>query len=374
MDDFPKVGFIGWNPFQFLHVKELAKAIPGAVFIIEKRSDYVNEFSDEILYNTDIPVIIWDRAKMAELDGLFDILICQTLFFRIETFVRTKIVMIQYGYAKEPHNYGAWRSLGDLCLTYGDYATKKISPFSPSVSVGNPRYDKWHHIIRLKEDISSQKENTDNVLEKILYVPTWGDLSSIDNYLDAVINLSQNYTVMLKLHHNTDFLEGDRKNKVNDRIHYFGANDDILELINEADMIISDYSGAIFDAVYFKKPIILLNNPNHYENDSVKMDSFSLEYAMRHKLGYEVNNVTELEDAISKVSGNKDYYSEIHESLRNELFTDTGNSIELAMNAIYDLEKGVYSLSQHQLYVRAINQELLATKRQLNIALKNKNK
>lgn len=36
MVDFPTVGFVGWNPFQFLHVKELAKAIPGSVFIIEK--------------------------------------------------------------------------------------------------------------------------------------------------------------------------------------------------------------------------------------------------------------------------------------------------------------------------------------------------
>ena len=45
MVDFPTVGFVGWNPFQFLHVKELAKAIPGAVFIIEKRKNYIKDFS-----------------------------------------------------------------------------------------------------------------------------------------------------------------------------------------------------------------------------------------------------------------------------------------------------------------------------------------
>lgn len=56
-------------------------------------------------------------------------------------------------------------------------------------------------------------ENNNVTLKRILYVPTWGDLSSIDYYLDEVIALSRNYTVMLKLHHNTDFLEGERKKK-----------------------------------------------------------------------------------------------------------------------------------------------------------------
>ncbi len=36
MVDFPKVAFIGWNPFQFLHVKDLASSIHRAIFIIEK--------------------------------------------------------------------------------------------------------------------------------------------------------------------------------------------------------------------------------------------------------------------------------------------------------------------------------------------------
>ncbi|HBD1449606.1 TPA: CDP-glycerol--glycerophosphate glycerophosphotransferase, partial [Escherichia coli] len=144
--------------------------------------NYIKDFSCNLLHNTDVPVIVWDRSKMAELDGLFDIIICQTIFFRMETFVKTKIVMIQYGYAKEPHNYGAWRSLGDLCLTYGDYARKKISHFCPSVSIGNPRYDKWHKVINNKD--VQVPENNNVTLKKILYVPTWGDLSSIDYYLD----------------------------------------------------------------------------------------------------------------------------------------------------------------------------------------------
>ena len=52
-----KVAFVGWNPFQFLHIKALALAIPNAVFILEKRkNNNVKFFSKDILDNQDIPV------------------------------------------------------------------------------------------------------------------------------------------------------------------------------------------------------------------------------------------------------------------------------------------------------------------------------
>ncbi len=134
-----------------------------------------------------------------------------------------------------------------------------------------------------------------------------GDLSSIDNYLNDIIALSENYVVMLKLHHNTDCLESYIKRKIDNRIYCYGANDDILDLINESDIVISDYSGAIFDAVYFKKPIILLNKEVHYDNNG-KIDSFSIEYARRSELGYEVNNPEELFYAVQYVLNNKEYF------------------------------------------------------------------
>lgn len=358
MVDFPKVAFIGWNPFQFLHVKDLASSIPGAIFIIEKRNDYAKNLLEVLIANTDIKVMFLDKSKISDLDGVFDVIVCQTLFFKIEVFVKTKILMIQYGYAKEPHNYGAWRALGDLCLTYGDYASKKISYFCPSVSIGNPRYDKWHNIIN--NTLPSQ--NKDVSLKKILYAPTWGDLSSIDNYLNDIIALSENYVVMLKLHHNTDCLESYIKRKIDNRIYCYGANDDILDLINESDIVISDYSGAIFDAVYFKKPIILLNKEIHYDNNG-KIDSFSIEYARRSELGYEVNNPEELFYAVQYVLNNKELFSSMHASLRNELFLDNGRSIELAIKAIYDLHSGVYKINQQQTYIRATVKDLLITKR-----------
>ncbi len=32
-----KIAFIGWNPFQFIQIRDLASALPGSVFVIEKK-------------------------------------------------------------------------------------------------------------------------------------------------------------------------------------------------------------------------------------------------------------------------------------------------------------------------------------------------
>ncbi|WP_240726008.1 hypothetical protein [Escherichia sp. E4208] len=87
-------------------------------------------------------------------------------------------------------------------------------------------------------------------------------------------------------------------------------------------------------------------------------------------MGYEVNNPEELFGAVQYVLNNKEYFSKIHLSLRNELFLDNGNAIELAIKAIRELHSGSYELNQQQLYMRVTTKDLLATRRKLNIALK----
>ena len=141
-----KIAFIGWNPFQFIHIKKLASSLPNAVFILEKRkNNNLKSFSKEILNNNEVPVLIYKQKNMLQLDDLFDIIITQSMFEDIYKFTKAKIVMLQYGYGKEVHNYGTWRALASLCLVYGEYASKKISHFCPVAITGNPRYDVWHN-------------------------------------------------------------------------------------------------------------------------------------------------------------------------------------------------------------------------------------
>ncbi|HEN8707034.1 TPA: CDP-glycerol glycerophosphotransferase family protein [Pseudomonas putida] len=371
MDKLPRVGFVGWNPFQFLHIQKLASTFPGACFVIEKRKDFIEEFSEEVLKNPSTPIMVWDRAKMPALDGVFDIIVCQTPFSRIETFEKSKIAMIQYGYAKEPHNYGPWRAFADVCLTYGPYAADRIDYFSPTAAVGNPRYDDWHkdefhERARIKHgDKLNAKKKT------VLYLPTWGDLSSVDQYIEAIYNLSENFNVLTKMHHNTQLLEAGRKEKISTgSICHFGANDDLLELLSISDIVISDYSGAIFDAIYCKKPIALLEADLEDQIGGKKIDDYSLEYSRRDELGLRIHSPEQLGTGIIELARNPSKYIAGYEQLWSELFTPTQDSLSLAHNALVKLWKGEFVPSQPQTYVRKELKEFYSTKRQLAIAKK----
>jgi CDP-glycerol glycerophosphotransferase (TagB/SpsB family) len=348
-----KIAFIGWNPFQFIHIRLLASKILNSVFILEKRSNNIGKFSDEILKNTDVPILIWDKKDMIKLDGVFDVIVTQTLFADIYKFQKTKIAMLQYGYAKEPHNYGAWRALADLCLVYGEYAAKKISHFCPVEIVGNPRYDVWYD-----EEFHKNAHLTFKHLLKhkktILYMPTWGELSSIDDYLLPIVGLASNFNVLIKIHHNTDLLEKKRIKSINsDQVHLFGANADLLKLLSVADYVISDYSGAIFDAIYCDKPVILIDKAEEILlKNTKKIDAYSLEFSMRSKLGIRVKTPQEILPSLQYLQDNENEVLSKVMPLKNTLFADNDNAVQKAADAIYALIEGKYKPSQMHEYIR----------------------
>jgi CDP-glycerol glycerophosphotransferase (TagB/SpsB family) len=279
--------------------------------------------------------------------------------------------MIQYGYAKEPHNYGPWRAFADLCLTYGPYASERIDYFSPTASVGNPRYDDWHcdtyHDAAKRKHASKLNPNR----KTVLYLPTWGDLSSVDQYLSAIYDLAENFNVLMKLHHNTELLESARTNKLDmGAICHFGANDDLLELLSISDIVISDYSGAIFDAMYCRKPIALLDADLAEQMGGKKIDEYSLEYSRRSELGLSIKSPEDLAYGIAELAENSQKYVDLYESLRSSLFTETKDSLSLAHGALVKLWRGEFVPSQPQSYVRKELKEYYKTKRQLAIAKK----
>ncbi|MGP5648911.1 CDP-glycerol glycerophosphotransferase family protein [Psychrobacter celer] len=369
-----KIAFIGWNPFQFIHIKLLASKIPGSVFILEKRRDHLNDFTKEILTNQEVPVVVWETGKIKELDGVFDVIVCQTMFLHLPLFEKTKIVMLQYGYAKEPHNYGTWRALADLCLVYGSYPEKKLSTYAPSEAVGNPRLQLWYdedfHLIAKNKYIHS----IDDGLLTVLYMPTWGELSSIDEYIGAVLGLSERYNVLVKLHHNTDLLEDGRLEKIEtDRIHFFGSNDDALELLSISDIVISDYSGAIFDAIHCEKPVVLLDKNENEILEEAKIDTHSLEFNRRDELGYRVARPSDLIDGIKHIEENYDYIVGEKKAIKSELYEYSENSVEKCIEAINSLISGDIVRTQMQSYIHDSVKELYQLKRQYNILKKSKN-
>ncbi len=349
----PRFGFVGWNPFQLLHSLDIARALPTSTMIVEQRAAHVNEFSDELLLECDVPVLVWPEKQMHELDGVFDVIVCQTIFTQIEHFERSKIAMLQYGQAKEPHNFGAWRALADLCLAYGPYAEQRMSYFCPTLSVGNPRLDKWDSYPFMAGARARYGAGLDPTKKTVLYVPTWGELSTQELFFDAVIDLGRDYNVLIKLHHNTHLLEPHRTDDLlSRRVHHFGANDDLIELLAVSDIVLSDYSGAVFDALYCKKPVVLLQQ-HSAERFGKKLDAHSLEYAQPQRIGPVCTSPAQVAETVRRVISGELSYRVINEALVSELYTPSPGATERVVAALNALSRGeIAPPTQLQSYVR----------------------
>ena len=353
-----KIAFIAWNSFQVLHFKPLLKALPNATLIIEKKKKSI-AIGQSILQDLNNNIAYIKQTHLYEkIEGVFDILVTQTVFEQLYLFRHTKIAMLQYGYAKEPYNYGTWRALADVNFVYGAYAYNKISYFSPAEIVGCPRYDNWY-CEEFHQNAKAIFQNVINPLKKtILYAPSWGELSSFSLYINEIAKLSSTYNILIKLHHNTILLSDKitQYEKIYPNLHFFYEKDDLLSLLSVSDMVISDYSGAIFDAIFCKKILVLLSIPD-IQNE--KLDKFSLEISHRNILGTEVKQPSKLITTVGKAFLEK---KQIRQELYDQLFSDTRCAIEQVILGLENLMLGKYKLSQQQQYVRQTVKELYVEK------------
>lgn len=328
-----RFAFIGWNPFQIRLAYEIARELPGSVLIIEGKPPHLPRFSKSWLDSLSVPYRIVPRSKMASIDGEYEVLVAQTVFSGIESIRRSKIAWIQYGLAKDPHNYGPWRAYGDLALVYGPYSAKKMARYCPVREVGNTRFDAY------KPPPKPLKHGTRKT-RTILYAPTWGALSTQDEFLDAVLALAPGHRVLLKLHHNTAIKERARRERLQAAgVQFYGEHDDLFPLLAEADLVLTDFSGAIFDALLAEKKVLLLQN-RELARYGRKLSPRSLELAARDRIGPIVSSPDELAEAVSAVFTGKLDLRIANEALRNELFVRGGSSIARACSALISLAEG----------------------------------
>ena len=111
-----------------------------------------------------------------------------------------------------------------------------------------------------KKDIDNIKMKLNLPLDKkvILYAPTWRLKNKFELMIDLKSfkeSLSDEYVLILRMHHYAnnplDYLEND------DFVHDFSMYNSIEELYLISDILITDYSSAMFDYAILDRPIIL---------------------------------------------------------------------------------------------------------------------
>ena len=139
----------------------------------------------------------------------------------------------------------------DAILTHSTYERDVLSVYAPTYLVGALNF------IDFKKKKSNREKKT------VLYLPTYGDLNTIDNLIDEFKKLKKKYRIISKIHHGTSYLL-DEKNRKNTLLSVFDeVYDDkarLNELLAQADVVLSDNSGAVFDAIYCHIPVCMYTN------------------------------------------------------------------------------------------------------------------
>lgn len=274
MNDNPNpqanIGFICYYPLQYYVYKNIYRHLPNAEFIVDGEytvHDYTlpADYPERLSSFFDSQGIYWRKLSTTDTT-----LTRQEFFSKYGVLVNTlydknmaapymrekKLVRVMYGYAKDPWNFGPWSAYFDKVLSYGPYAQQFLSIYGNAVAVGNPKFDDWYTLTPHKKKPGSPCS--------VLYLPTWGALSSLDKIISAIHTLSREYRFTIKAHHMTTLLHPEQIVPFADdeRITIVDDTADVLPLLQEADIVLSDNSGGIFDAVLADKPIVLINTIN----------------------------------------------------------------------------------------------------------------
>ena len=269
------IGFICYTPFHFYLYKNIYQYLPNSEFIIGEPYDSeefgrISNYLENLLDFFSTQKVYWrfinledERVAQNEFYNKYALLV-STLYYGATAAPYNKdkkLVRVMYTQAKDLWNFGPWSAYFDLILAYGSYSQKFLSIYNNSVVAGNPKFDDWFSNEIDEESLEELKNSLDPAKKTVLYLPTTGMLSSLNLMTQSLNSVSDEYNIIVKAHHDTYLYEQDRlaPYKENSRIIIKSDRDDILPLLKVADFVISDNSGAIFDAILADRPIILID-------------------------------------------------------------------------------------------------------------------
>ena len=323
-----KFGFLVTNLFQAEQMVELCRAFgrngsfackPDLEAELRSRYGNIDIASD---FNKSL---IWQNG-LARHDGRFDVLVAHRSYSGLEQFQRTRVALIQYGYAKSAYNYGSWRAVANLNLVYGPHAADAIKVLSPVREVGHP----------LQESITKPSPPLVGSKLRVLYAPTWNNLSSIDRWADEISLLASSHILTLRPHHNTVIQEPDRMARLQAMGGHFACNEArLIDLICQSDVVISDYSGAVFEAILASRPLVLVDVDPEIVYADRKVNSRSIEIANRHEIGIVAEPGRLAQAVVAAVNGSGSNGID-----RAMLFADVDDPLAEMVKALKELAAG----------------------------------
>lgn len=240
---------------------------------------------------------------------------------------------LQVGHKQIRFMYGAdisdswsldnWNEIYDIFLCHGVNDQKALtSRFKGECFImGYPRYDRFYETSLDLNQINNEFD-IDNTKKTLLWMPTiGGEYSSIPFFAEPLSELSSKYNIICRPHPLSFEQEPELILLLEKFKFIIDRNEvrDMNELFSIADIVLPDYGGTPFSAIFLNKNIIFLDVPNADKAD-INRGSSVLEIR-EHLPILKHTEVAELDDMISTA----DFY-EANNKCINELFVKYFNS------------------------------------------------
>ncbi|MEO3678965.1 CDP-glycerol glycerophosphotransferase family protein [Rheinheimera sp. FR7-31] len=249
-------------------------------------------------------------------------------------------VRFMYALGKAKHNFASWNNDYDLILCFGPWQARKLSQCCNAsiFQMGYPRYDAYFKMPQEAAQLPSGR-TLDPGKKTILWLPTWKELSSLPYFVDVMGSLSQHYNIIVKTHPLSAAAEPEKLahlSSYNFRSVITQPFDN-LQLFRLADIVICDYGGTAFGAIYLDKPLLLFNLPNPEQDPLVGSDSPDV-LLRQHIVNIDASERWQLQDIIEDQAIWRKQRA-VRQELRNYYFLPSyGFSAVLAFHALQNVE------------------------------------
>jgi len=244
-----------------------------------------------------------------------------------------KNIRFMYSAGKIKWNLSYWNKYYDGILCYGPYHANRFKSRHKinTAQMGYPRFDKYFNP-GFKRELLLEKFNCDPKKKTIVWLPTCTKLSSLHKYLKEITSLRSNYNVVLRPHPLTinNDPENYQKLMATDFNYVDESDDDNVPLFVIADLILLDYGGSMFGALYLKKNFAFLEM-NLEAMDHYQLGKMSSEEYLKSSFPDRIANIENIRSIIEYCLENPPSRS-ILKSIREEFFNTNyqGTSAERA--------------------------------------------
>ncbi len=230
------------------------------------------------------------------------------------------VISKQYTYSEKNKEYDAVM----VASTFGRNLLAKHQVRAQVV--GYPKLDDYFNGVMTRASVREQLGLTaDETI--VLYAPTLASDSPVERYAHALSEIDPSIRVIAQLHPVSYISEPERfASLLPDRVEVVPELEGGIHWIAAADAVISDYSGATFEAAAMDKPVILLENPDLEMTEDVER--------AHRDVGIRVDDPADLAKAVDGALAEPERFADRREYYRETFFEYRGKAGERALEAL----------------------------------------